>query len=173
LNLFESNIENISSRGDINDKMRSAATALVALKEHSPLQLSNGRLLCFCFGCSEKDDTCETYFTRSRINTNNDILLCSAFEIVRCKIITKVFHARSNIAFQKYKDEHTGRFATKRKKESGLAFRQELKSVTSRKKDDDKENQSNIVNETSTKKTKKRKTKSSAKKQAEAILLKK
>ena len=80
LKLFESNKENISSRGELNDKMRSVATALVALKEHSPLQLSSGGLLCFCFGYSEKDDTCETYFTRSRINTDNDILLCSACE---------------------------------------------------------------------------------------------
>jgi hypothetical protein len=80
LKLFESNKENISSRGELNDEMRSVATALVALKEHSPLQLSSGGLLCFCFGCSEKDDTCETYFTRSRINTDNDILLRSACE---------------------------------------------------------------------------------------------
>jgi hypothetical protein len=115
---------------------------------------------------------CACLETRKKVKGDEKVTE-EAIEIVRCKIITKVFHARSNIAFQKYKDEHTGRFATKRKKESGLAFRQELKSVTSRKKDDDKENQSNIVNETSTKKTKKRKTKSSAKKQAEAILLKK
>ena len=45
----------------------------------------------------------------------------------------------------------------KRKKESGLAFHQELKSVTSRKKDgNNKENESNMFEETS--KAKKEKT---------------
>ena len=94
-------------------------------------------------------------------------------EYVRQKIITKVFHARSNVAFQKYKEDHTGRFAIKRKTESGLAFRQELKSITSRKKSENKENECSIVNETSTMKPKKKKTESSTKKQATAILLQK
>ena len=39
LKLFESNKENVSSGGEHREKMRSAATALIALKEHSPLQL--------------------------------------------------------------------------------------------------------------------------------------
>jgi hypothetical protein len=83
LKLFESNKENISSGGELHEKMRSAATALLALKEHSPLQLSSGLLLCFCSGHSghsEKDDGCEAFFIRSRINSENDALLCGACE---------------------------------------------------------------------------------------------
>ena len=68
------------SGGELHEKIRSAAAALIALKEHSPLQISSGLLLCFCSGPSEKDENCEVFFTRGRINSENNALLCTACE---------------------------------------------------------------------------------------------
>ena len=80
-------------------------------------------------GKEKKDDFHKIMFEclKKREKVEGDESVTSeAVESVREKIIKKGFHARSDIAFQKYKEDHTGRFATK----SGLAICQELKSVT-------------------------------------------
>ena len=54
-----------------------------------------------------------------------------AVNTVRCKVMSKVFHARSNVVFKRYKSDNVGRIA---QKESEMTLRQDLKALTYRSK---------------------------------------
>jgi len=114
------------------------------------------------FDCPQKRETVE----------GDKKVTSEAIESVR-ENNKKGISCKGRYHLSKIQKDHTGHFPTKRKKESGLAFCQELKSVTAREKDDNnKENENNIVRETSKANKKKTQSESSSKRQAIAIRLK-